>query len=100
MRELTANEVEFIGGGDFWGGLKEDFGQLGQEIENIWQGFMSGGSSSGSLPTAPNVPTLEQLCMQNGGSFTYANGTLTLKGLSELGGGTAQFSGNILNCSK
>lgn len=101
MRELTASEIEFVGGGDFWGGLKEDLGQIGLEIENIWNSFMQGGPSTQPSPvTSGNIATVESVCAQNGGTFVNANGTFTISGLSELGGGSITFTGDAQVCKK
>ena len=101
MRELTADEIMFVGGGDFWGSLKEDLGQIGQEFENIWQSFMGGGSPTAPSPvTQQNIGTLETVCTQNGGSFVNTNGTVTISGLSELGGGSITINANTMICAK
>lgn len=99
MRELTAAEMAFIGGGDFWGSLEENMGQIGQEIESIWQSFTNGGPPTAPSPvTQQNIGTLENVCAANGGSWANTNGTVTISGLSELGGGQIQFTGNTMIC--
>lgn len=108
MRELTCDEIELIGGGDFWQSLEEDYYSLATSIENWVSGLFSSGVSCGNTSnqlTGSEVSAVGQSCIAAGGSFTSSSSStcvsLSATGLDEPVGGQLvwQTSSGSVSCT-